>query len=247
MLDPNLSLETAKSELDICLDGWKKYRETLIEQKLDLDKQIEKTVFSISSGALGISLAFLDKISPASKYPWVYFFLGLGWAGLVLSLILQSLSFYRTSKKITKSISQVEEIVETESLEDAMKKEDEYYINWKVYNTKINKENNISYYSMIGGIFFILLFAFISLFIKEEKKSETIIINLPDSTFKNSTIMATSKDNKSSNLPQKPVEQGNKQENKTFSEKQRGEGKVDTNKLTRQIVNPPIKTKPKGQ
>lgn len=236
----NKKLIDDKSELETCLEGWKKYREALIEQKLDLDKQIEKILFSVSTGAIGVSIAFLDKISPSDEYSLLYIILGSGWLCLVVSIVLQFISYRQTLQKINSSISKVEEIADTKTFEDALLKEEEYYKDWRNNNRKIDKENRRSYYFMISGISFILIFAFISLFYKQEKKPEPIIINLYDST-KNSLNMSNDKSHKSTNLPKGDTD-SSKGKNSVDNTRS---AKIEQEKLAREIANPPIRTKPK--
>jgi len=42
----NVNKESKSNDLQECFDGWKKYRSDLINQKLELEKQIDKTVFA---------------------------------------------------------------------------------------------------------------------------------------------------------------------------------------------------------
>lgn len=50
-----INKEAKPNDLQTCFDGWKKYRYELIAQTLELEKQIDKTVFTISSGGRRIS------------------------------------------------------------------------------------------------------------------------------------------------------------------------------------------------
>jgi hypothetical protein len=235
------TVDERQEELETCLQGWKKYREILIEQKLDLDKQIEKILFSISTGGIGISVAFLDKISPDNAHSELYIFLGLGWGCLVISTVLQFISYRKTLKKINNSILKVEEITEAKTLPEVLLKESKYYKDWSSDNKKIDTENRRSYYFMISGVSLILAFAFISLFFKGEKNSEPIIINLYDSTQKKSLDMPNDNNKKISPQP-KPDSSSSK--GKSTTENTRS-AQVQQEKLAREIANPPIRTKPK--
>jgi len=156
-----------------CIDPWKRYRDDIINQKLDLEKQIDKTVFAISSGALGISLAFLDKFSPPIEFKYLYFLLGFGWLCLVVTLIIQLFSFVSTAEKIKDSISKAEDIITSDTVTSFEANENGFYESWKAKNRKIDMLDKSSFWSMIIGIVVILLFAFISLFLKE-KPAKTI-------------------------------------------------------------------------
>ena len=45
LLFHDLNKNSNNNELAECFDKWKNYREQLISQKIDLEKQIDKTVF----------------------------------------------------------------------------------------------------------------------------------------------------------------------------------------------------------
>jgi pterin-4a-carbinolamine dehydratase len=47
------------------LKGWEEYRKSLYLQKTKSDDQFEKAITFISSGALGLTLTFNDKIVPS--------------------------------------------------------------------------------------------------------------------------------------------------------------------------------------
>lgn len=52
---------------------WKEYRLSILEQKAKSDDDFEKYITFISSGALIITLTFVEKISPLdhSVYKWI--------------------------------------------------------------------------------------------------------------------------------------------------------------------------------
>lgn len=152
-----------------CLSPWRDYRNGLITQKNDLEKDIDKTVFTVSSGAIAISLTIVDKLAPSNSYKWFYFVLAVGWLTLVISLILQSLSYFATAKKIRESILKVENIINSETTNDLEIYQDKYYDYWKAQNKSIDKMNSWSLGTMIGGVILVLSFAILSVSFKEEK------------------------------------------------------------------------------
>lgn len=182
LLFPDLNNRSNNSnELDECFDKWKNYREQLISQKRDLEKQIDKTVFSISSGAIGISLIVIDKLFPAGNNYYILPFIGLAWISLIISLIYQCYSFLKTSKSIKNSITKVEEIVQSETLEQAIEKEEEYYSDWQGKNMKIDKYNKNAFRFMIFGIIFLLLFSSLCLFSRVQRSNRQINLTSYDS------------------------------------------------------------------
>mgnify|MGYP000373066134 CR=1 FL=1 len=53
-----------KSEEEI--EGWIEYRKSLLEQKSKSDDDFEKYITFIASGTLGLTLTFMENISPAA-------------------------------------------------------------------------------------------------------------------------------------------------------------------------------------
>ena len=181
LLFHDLNKNSNNNELAECFDKWKNYREQLISQKIDLEKQIDKTVFSISSGAIGISLIVIDKLYPSRNNYYIFSLIGLAWISLIISLIYQCYSFLKTSKSIKNSITKVEEIVQSETIEEAIKKEEKYYHDWQEKNKQIDKVNRNAFRSMIVGIILLLLFSFLCLFSKVQKPNNQINLTSYDS------------------------------------------------------------------
>ena len=195
----NTASNTPKvSELDKCITGWETYRAALVSQKLELEKDIDKTVFTISSGAIGISLAVLDKIAPPAKYSFFYIALGIGWSLLIISLLYQVLSYVGTAKKIKVSISRTDDIISSQTLEEVGPKEDDFRAFWTNQNNIIDRDNKISFGMMLSGIFFVLLFAFFGFIAKEDKTIQEVNVTLSDSTIKKYILMSKEKNNQGS-------------------------------------------------
>lgn len=161
-----------------CITPWQVYRDGLITQKIDLEKEIDKTVFTVSSGAIAISLTIVDKLAPPESFKWFYFVLALGWLTLVISLIMQSLSYYAIAKKIRESILKVEDIINSETTNDLEIYQDKYYDYWKVQNKSIDKMNSWSLGTMIGGVIFVLTFAILSVSFRQVKAAPKGIVSI---------------------------------------------------------------------
>ena len=69
------------------LVGWEDYRKSLYIQKSESDDLFEKAITFISSGALGLTLAFHDKIVPVENSVAVLL-IAIGWFLLVATLFI---------------------------------------------------------------------------------------------------------------------------------------------------------------
>lgn len=90
-------VQNKTNQLNECFDGWKKYRDQLIAQKRDLEKLIDKTIFTVSSGAIGISLVIIDKLFPEGKHFYIFLIIALSWISLIIYNL--SMSFFFSLKK----------------------------------------------------------------------------------------------------------------------------------------------------
>ncbi len=231
----------AQITLDQCVSPWRTYREDLITQKTNLEKDVDKTVFTISSGAIGISLVVLDKITLPTSFWYLYFILAVAWIFLVISLIFQTFSFIHTAKKIKDSIEKVGEIVSSGTIEGVRQKEDEYYDFWETENSTIDKKNKKSLRCMISGIASLLLFAFVGLMVREPKQIQPINIILSDSLTSKFNNMSKAKGGSGSSKDSvsKPQNQGSSKQGGRSSQR-------DSNKNAQQIKTPPVKTPKKS-
>jgi hypothetical protein len=133
------------------IQEWKEYRISILEQKAKSDDDFEKYITFISSGALIITLTFVEKISPLenSTHKWI---LIAGWGFLASTLLINLISHYLSSRFNEKTIQNLDEEMPFEKLICK--------INGR--NKVISILNVISIVSLGVGIISILLFAAIN-------------------------------------------------------------------------------------
>jgi preprotein translocase subunit SecG len=127
------------------------YRQTILEQKSKSDDDFEKYITFISSGALIITLTFVDKISPleTSVQKWT---LILGWVFFATTLLINLISHYLSSRYNEKTIQDLDEQIPFEDLICKIKQR----------NNVISTLNIISIISLGIGILGVLTFATIN-------------------------------------------------------------------------------------
>ena len=86
----------------------KKYRDLLIEARQRAERSYDKTLLSLSAGALGISFAFVTDIVPADKIAH-HVLLMSAWMCWGLSMVSVLLSFVTSRKAFTRAILEVDE------------------------------------------------------------------------------------------------------------------------------------------
>ncbi|AGA76669.1 hypothetical protein [Echinicola vietnamensis] len=86
---------------------WKEYRLYILEQKSKSEDDFEKYITFISSGALGLTVTFIDKISPLKESVYVWTII-LGWGLFALTLFLNLFSHYLSSRYNEKTINEID-------------------------------------------------------------------------------------------------------------------------------------------
>ncbi|MDX1773487.1 hypothetical protein [Oceanihabitans sediminis] len=104
-----------KSEKEI--EEWKEYRLSVLEQKSKSDDDFEKYITFIASGALGLTITFIDKISPL-KESIVIWVIALGWVLLAFTLFINLLSHFLSSKYNEQTIQDIDDEIEYDNLID---------------------------------------------------------------------------------------------------------------------------------
>lgn len=140
-------MEKTKEEIE----GWLEYRKSLLEHKSKSDDDFEKYITFIASGALGLTLTFLDKISPLDKAVFIWI-IATGWILLSLTLLINLYSHFLSSKYTTKSIDEIDDEIDYDSLRENLDKR----------NTNINKLNGWSIFLLFLGILFILIYVILN-------------------------------------------------------------------------------------
>lgn len=151
---------------------WIKYRDDLVTQKTEIERTADKTVFAISTGAIGVSLAIIDKLIPPDNYRYVYFILAFSWLFLVISIIMQATSFIKIAKKIGSNISKIDTVLNAKSTEELSKADEEYRENWAKDNKDITNYGVWAIRLMVLGISLLVIFSFLSLYLRRDKTVE---------------------------------------------------------------------------
>lgn len=97
------------------IEEWKEYRLSVLEQKSKSDDDFEKYITFIASGALGLTITFIDKISPL-KESIVVWVIALGWVLLAFTLFINLLSHFLSSKYNEQTVQDIDDEIEYEVL-----------------------------------------------------------------------------------------------------------------------------------
>lgn len=95
------------------IEEWKEYRLSVLVQKSKSDDDFEKYITFIASGALGLTITFIDNISPL-KESIVIWVIALGWVLLALTLFINLLSHYLSSKYNEKTVQDIDDEIKYE-------------------------------------------------------------------------------------------------------------------------------------
>lgn len=150
------------------LAGWEEYRQALYIQKSKSDDLFEKAITFISSGALGLTLTFHDKIVPVEDSSYVII-ISLGWALLVATLFVNLISHYQSSKSTDNSIDEVDKIM------DYQISYENFQINLNKRNTRIDNLNKASIGLLGAGLLLIILYVSINIHYGKTTESETTV------------------------------------------------------------------------
>jgi len=104
-------MEKSKQEIE----EWKEYRLSVLEQKSKSDDDFEKYITFIASGALGLTITFIDKISPLNE-SIVIWVIATGWVLLALTLFINLLSHFLSSKYNEQTVQDIDDEIEYEVL-----------------------------------------------------------------------------------------------------------------------------------
>ncbi len=97
------------------IEQWKEYRLSLLEEKGKSDDDFEKYITFIASGGLGLTLTFIDNISPLKESICVWVIV-LGWFSLAATLFVNLLSHYISSANNTKTIQDIDDDLSYENI-----------------------------------------------------------------------------------------------------------------------------------
>lgn len=95
--------DIAKSEQELRLKLYAEARADLLKRQLSNSENADRAILSVSTAALGFSLAFLKDIVPLQEaiFPYLPY---LSWALFALSIVLTLLSFFSSQKAIDEQL-----------------------------------------------------------------------------------------------------------------------------------------------
>lgn len=138
-----------KSQKEI--DEWKEYRLSILEQKKRSDDDFEKYITFISSGALGLTITFINKISPLQDSVAIWL-IASGWILLTFTLLINLLSHFLSSRYNEKTVQNIDDEIEYDLLVEGINKR----------NKIISSLNLISIILLMVGIISILTYIIIN-------------------------------------------------------------------------------------
>lgn len=147
------------------LKGWEDYRSSIYEQQTKSHDLFEKAMTFLSSGALGLTLTFHDKIVPGYDVKGIVF-IAIGWLLLAATLFLNLLSHYRSSKSLNKSADEIDKVLSYKMTFEV------YSQNLENRNKVIDRLNKITIWLLGIGIASVILYVTIN--INNEKKTQPI-------------------------------------------------------------------------
>ena len=139
------------------LKGWEDYRKILYVEKSKSDDLFEKAITLISSGGLGLTLTFYDKIIPIEKANFILI-LALGWFLLIITLLINLYSHYLSSKSVSKTIDDVDNLVDYKISHET------FQSNMSKRNKKIDILNESSIYLLTIALLSIITYVTINLY-----------------------------------------------------------------------------------
>lgn len=134
---------------------WQDYRKECVESGERSHEKFDKTVLTLSSGALALSLTFTKDLIPLciSKYNWL---LMLCWGFWALSLCIHLFGLFASTQTFEKKISQIDK-----GLVDEIRKKNEHL--GEPYRNIVIFCNLWGMVSFVLGVFAIIIFIIVNL------------------------------------------------------------------------------------
>jgi len=133
------------------IEEWKEYRLSILEQKSKSDDDFEKYITFIASGALGLTITFIDNVNPLKESIAIWV-IALGWVLLAFTLFINLLSHFLSSKYNEKTVQDIDDEIEYEKLTNRIDSR----------NKIISRLNLISIILLGLGIISILIYTIIN-------------------------------------------------------------------------------------
>ncbi|NRB60403.1 MAG: hypothetical protein HRU50_10765 [Winogradskyella sp.] len=147
--------------------GWDEYRLSLLVEKSKSDDHFEKYITIIASGALGLTITFIDKISPLENAICIWI-ISIGWFLMTTTLFINLLSHYIASKNNSKAVQDIDDEKDYDEIVSGINKR----------NKKMDRLNIASIYTLAIGLCCILIYTSINAYNGKKKQnsaeSETV-------------------------------------------------------------------------
>lgn len=157
---------------------WEEYRNSLYDLKSKSDDHFEKAITFITSGALGLTLTFHDKIVPFANAICTYL-IAIGWLLLVATLFVNLYSHYQSSKSTDETLDDVDDVID-------------YKLKYEGFRNRVNKRNKIinilnktSIYLLGMGLFIIITYVSINLNYGKKTQSPVTVEVSKSNSFNN--------------------------------------------------------------
>ena len=133
----------------------------------------DRTILTISSGALALSVTFIEKIA-SNPQPWTLVFLALGWFLLLVAIIFQLLALSASHEATREQIKildiQYSYYFSADDPAQAVRNGWEEPAN--KFNSRVNKFNILAQVALIIGVIFVLTFSALNIFYKKGEHHE---------------------------------------------------------------------------
>ena len=163
-------------------------REKLDGASLEAAGRYDRAVLAISSGALALSVTFIEKIVSTPQV-WSLFLLVPGWILLLCTIVLQLLALASSQNATSEQIRILDQQYQKYfSAEDAAQAVKEGWIEPEnPYVRKTNRLNIISQWTLVVGILLVLAFSSVNVCVNICTKKEAEMADKPSSTKPSST------------------------------------------------------------
>lgn len=146
-----------KSQIDY--NTYLSFRQSLDAAELEVSGRYDKWILTLSGGALGLSITFLEKIATAPP-KWSFWILGVAWVFYVISLMSALLSFLTSQSAIRDIRNQID---------NNWDEQNKRLVNQKqIFKTLTNVLNWGSMALFVFGTVLLCVFSLINIYSKEE-------------------------------------------------------------------------------
>ncbi|QYA26727.1 hypothetical protein G3I01_14905 [Gramella sp. MT6] len=146
------------------LKGWEEYRSSIYDQQTKSHDSFEKAMTFITSGALALTLTFHDKIVPVGNAKAI-FLIAAGWGLLAITLFVNLVSHYLSSKSLNKSADEIDQVISYDLTFD------DFNSNLENRNRNIDRLNKITIWSLGIGLTAIIMYVTINIYNGKKEQS----------------------------------------------------------------------------